>query len=114
MVHLLLWMRQHTSYPCSLGLMGSTSHLANELGKVDRDHSTTMDASCTFVLPMSRMHGVQQRDLGSSLIGVLPLVMWIDFCQLRVARFYDSLSIDSSSLSISLFSRVEMRCRDGT
>ena len=30
-----------SSYPCSLGHMGSTSHLANELGKVVRDHSTT-------------------------------------------------------------------------
>jgi len=29
------------SYPCSLGLMGSTSHLINEHGNEDRDHSST-------------------------------------------------------------------------
>ena len=29
------------SYPCSLGLMGSTSHLINEQGNEDRDHSGT-------------------------------------------------------------------------
>ena len=29
------------SYPCSLGLMGSTSHLINEQGNEDRDHSST-------------------------------------------------------------------------
>ena len=31
------------SYPCSLGLMGSTSHLINEEGNEDRDHSSTID-----------------------------------------------------------------------
>ena len=45
-------------------LMESTFHLASELGNV-------MDASCTSVLPMSRMHGFRQLDLGS--IEVLPL-----------------------------------------
>jgi len=29
-----------TSYACSPGLMGSTSHLANELGNENGDHST--------------------------------------------------------------------------
>ena len=29
------------SYPCSLGLMGSTSHLINEQGNEVRDHSST-------------------------------------------------------------------------
>ena len=29
------------SYPCSLGLMGSTSHLINQKGNEDRDHSST-------------------------------------------------------------------------
>ena len=41
------------SYPCNLGLMGSTSHLINEQGNEDRDHSSTngcMDVS--IVLPM--------------------------------------------------------------
>ena len=28
------------SYPCSLGLMGSTSHLINEQGNEVRDHSS--------------------------------------------------------------------------
>jgi len=31
------------SYPCSLGLMGSTSHLINEQGNEDRDHSRSID-----------------------------------------------------------------------
>jgi len=31
------------SYPCSLGLMGSTSHLINEQENEDRDHSSTID-----------------------------------------------------------------------
>jgi len=31
------------SYPCSLGLMGSTSHLINEHGNEDRDHSSSID-----------------------------------------------------------------------
>jgi len=47
-----------------------------------------MDASCTVVLPMARMHGVQQHDLGSRT----------DFCQWRVVKSCDSLSIPSSSL----------------
>ena len=74
MVHLLLPMPLHTSYPCSPRLMGSTSHLANELGNVDKDHNVDRDhrdASCIAVLHMSRMHGVQQLDLRS--IEVLPL-----------------------------------------
>ena len=29
------------SYPCNLGLMGSTSHLINEQGNEVRDHSST-------------------------------------------------------------------------
>jgi len=56
-----------------------------------------MDASCTIVLPMSRMYDVQQLDRsGSSLNGALPLVMWTDFCQQRLVRSSDSLSIDPS------------------
>ena len=41
------------SYPCSLGLMGSTSHLINEQGNDDRDHSS-IDGRITVstVLPM--------------------------------------------------------------
>ena len=42
------------SYPCSLGLMGSTSHLINEEGNEDRDHSSTIDGriAVSTVLPM--------------------------------------------------------------
>jgi len=42
------------SYPCSLGLMGSTSHLINEQGNEDRDHSSTIDGriAVSTVLPM--------------------------------------------------------------
>ena len=42
------------SYPCSLGLMGSTSHLANEQGNGVRDHSSTIDGRIVVstVLPM--------------------------------------------------------------
>ena len=42
------------SYPCSLGLMGSTSHLANEQGNGVRDHSSTIDGHIVVstVLPM--------------------------------------------------------------
>jgi len=42
------------SYPCSLGLMGSTSHLINEEGNEDRDHSSTIDGRIVVstVLPM--------------------------------------------------------------
>ncbi len=42
------------SYPCSLGLMGSTSHLINEQGNEDRDHSSTIDGRIVVstVLPM--------------------------------------------------------------
>ena len=36
------------SYPCSLGLMGSTSHLINEQGNGVRDHSSTIDG-CIIV-----------------------------------------------------------------
>ena len=49
-----------SSYPCSPGHMGSTSHLANELGKVVGTITLLMDASCTVALPMSRMNDVQQ------------------------------------------------------
>ena len=41
------------SYPCNLGLIGSTSHLSNEQGNEDRDHSSTdgrIDVST--ILPM--------------------------------------------------------------
>ena len=41
LVHPLLIYAPHRSYPCSLGLMGSTSHLANEFGNEDRDRNTT-------------------------------------------------------------------------
>ena len=42
------------SYPCSLGLMGSTSHVINEQGNGVRDHSSTIDGSIVVstVLPM--------------------------------------------------------------
>ena len=42
------------SYPCSLGLMGSTSHLINEKGNEDRDHSSSIDGSIVVstILPM--------------------------------------------------------------
>ena len=42
------------SYPCSLGLMGSTSHLINEQGNEDRDHSSTIDGCIVVstILPM--------------------------------------------------------------
>lgn len=42
------------SYPCSLGLMGSTSHLINEQGNEDRDHNSTIDGCIivSTVLPM--------------------------------------------------------------
>ena len=41
------------SYPCSLGLMGSTSHLINEQGNEVRDHSSTDGRIVvTTVLPM--------------------------------------------------------------
>ncbi len=42
------------SYPCSLGLMGSTSHLINEQGNGVRDHSSTIDGHTivSTVLPM--------------------------------------------------------------
>jgi len=44
------------SYPCSLGLMGSTSHLMNEQGNEDRDHSSSIDGHIVVstVLPMLR------------------------------------------------------------
>ena len=43
-----------TSYPCSLGHMGSNSHLINEQGNEDRDHSSTIDGCIVVstVLPM--------------------------------------------------------------
>ena len=37
LVYLSLIYAPHASYPWSFGLMGSTSHLANEVGNVDRD-----------------------------------------------------------------------------
>ena len=42
------------SYACSLGLMGSTSHLINEQGNEDRDHSSIIDGriAVSIVLPM--------------------------------------------------------------
>jgi len=42
------------SYPCSLGLMGSTSHLINEQGNGVRDHNSTIDGriDVSTVLPM--------------------------------------------------------------
>jgi len=42
------------SYPRSLGLMGSTSHLINEQGIGVRDHSSTIDGRnvVSTVLPM--------------------------------------------------------------
>ena len=39
LVHLSLICAQHASYTWSFELMGSTFHLANEVGNVDRDHS---------------------------------------------------------------------------
>eukprot|EP00253_Pinus_taeda_P002872 PITA_02872 len=42
------------SYTCSLGLMGSTSHLINEQGNEVRDHNSTIDGRIvvSIVLPM--------------------------------------------------------------
>ena len=42
------------SYPCSLGLMGSISHLINEQGNGVRDHSSTINGRIVIstVLPM--------------------------------------------------------------
>ena len=42
------------SYPCSLRLMGSTSHLINEQGNDDREHSSIIDRRnvVSTVLPM--------------------------------------------------------------
>ena len=53
--------------------MGSTSHLANELETWIGTIALPMDVSCIVILPMSRMLGVHQLDLGLSLIEVLPL-----------------------------------------
>ena len=41
-------------YPCSLGLMGSTSHLINEQGNGVREHSSTIDGriDLSILLPM--------------------------------------------------------------
>ena len=39
------------SYPCSMGLMGSTSHLINEQGNEVRDHSTDGCIVVSTVLP---------------------------------------------------------------
>ena len=53
--------------------MGSTFHLANELGNEDKDHSTN-DGRIVYCRTLyATMHGVQQLDLGSSLIEALPL-----------------------------------------
>jgi len=41
LVRLSLICAPHASYLWSFGLMGSTSHLASEVGNVDRDHSKT-------------------------------------------------------------------------
>ena len=60
-------------YPCSPGLMGSTSDLAIELGNKDRDHST-IDGRIVYCHTLyARMNGVQKIDMGSSLIEVLPM-----------------------------------------
>jgi len=42
------------SYPCSLGLMGSTSHLINEQVNEDRDHSRSINGCIVVstILPM--------------------------------------------------------------
>ena len=41
LVYLSLICAPYTSYPWSFGLMGSTFHLANEVGNVNSDHSKT-------------------------------------------------------------------------
>ena len=41
LVYLSLICAPYASYPWSFRLMGSTSHLANKVGKVNRDHSKT-------------------------------------------------------------------------
>jgi len=50
MIHSLV----QASYPCSPGLMGSTSHLINEQGNEDRDHSSSIDGRIVVstILPM--------------------------------------------------------------
>ena len=99
-----------SSYKCSLGHMGSSSHPANELGKLVRDHSTTDGCIMYFRTPFARMHGVQQLDIGSSLVEVftsrLTLGQWS-----TVARSCDSLSIKFFFIISSYFSRPE-QCRD--
>ncbi len=73
-----------------------------------------MDNLCIVVLPMSRMHGVQQLDRSrSSLIGSTP--GYVD--RLLSAESGKVLWITlnrSFLLSISIFSKDEMRCRDST
>ena len=55
-----------SSYPCSPGHMGSTSHLANELGNEDRDNST-IDGRIQYCrTPYARMLDV---DRGSNEVG---------------------------------------------
>ena len=63
-----------------------------------------MDVSCTVVLPMNRMHGVQQLDLGSRT----------EFCHWRVVRSCDSLSITSSSLLLHGLAEQSSNDIDGT
>lgn len=61
-----------TSYRCILGLMGSASHLANEKGNEDRDHSTTDGRIVYYRTPYARMIDI---DLGP---------FGIDFGSIRV------------------------------
>jgi len=72
------------SYPCSLGLMGSTSHLINEQGNGVRDHSSTIDGRIVVstVLPM---------------IGWPPLI-WDQY------EWFETLSCDIDMGSIKLTS----------
>ena len=54
----------YTSYPCRPGLMGSTFHLANELGNEDRNRSTT-DGRMMFDIalePMETDFGLVESD----------------------------------------------------
>ena len=89
--------------------MGSTSHLANELGNEDKDHRI-IDGRilyCRSLYSMYKMDCVQQLDLGSSLVEVLNSKLTSG--QWRVARSCDSLSIKSFSLFLhgSSFIKVD-------
>jgi len=113
-VHLLLWIPQHISYPCGWDSwevpLISLISWENRIGTI----SLRMDASCTIILAMSSMHDVQHLDRsGSSLIRVLALVMWTDLSVESGKILWLTLN-QFLLLSISIFNRVETRCKDST